>query len=134
MTTINKTNTDQGNDTTKMISIAVVIALIFIIGAIFVSKPETSAVSANNVEIRDGVQYITINAKGGYFPQVSTAQAGIPTKLIMKTEGSFDCSSALVIPDLDYQAMLPQTGETEIDIGTPKANTPLQGTCGMGMY
>jgi hypothetical protein len=30
--------------------------------------------------------------------------------------------------------MLPATGETVIDAGTPKNGDTLQGVCGMGMY
>ncbi len=87
-----------------------------------------------NSEIKDGVQYITINARGGYTPRLSTAKAGIPTKLIVKTNGTFDCSASLVIRSLGFQKILPQNGETIIDVGIPKAGTPLQGICGMGMY
>ncbi|NCO62135.1 sulfite exporter TauE/SafE family protein, partial [Candidatus Kaiserbacteria bacterium] len=48
--------------------------------------------------------------------------------------GTYDCSAALVIRSANYQEVLPPTGQTEIDIGTPKAGEPLRGTCGMGMY
>ncbi len=84
--------------------------------------------------VKDGVQYITITARGGYTPEVSVAQSGIPTKLIVKTNGTYDCSSSLVIKSLNYQKILPQTGEEIIDLGIPKAGIPLQGVCGMGMY
>ncbi|MCC6323436.1 hypothetical protein IT400_01445 [Candidatus Nomurabacteria bacterium] len=90
--------------------------------------------AVENSVIRDGIQYITINAKGGYSPQVSNAKAGISTKLIVKTNGTFDCSAALVIRQIGYQKILPQTGETVIDIGTPVAGVPFQGLCSMGMY
>jgi hypothetical protein len=30
--------------------------------------------------------------------------------------------------------MLPQTGDTEIDLSTPKSGDKIPGTCGMGMY
>ena len=39
----------------------------------------------------------------------------------MKTSGSFDCSSALVIRSINYQQMLPQTGRREIDLGISRA-------------
>lgn len=87
-----------------------------------------------NIEVRDGVQYITINAKGGYSPRVSAAQANIPTKLIVKTNGTYDCSAALVIRSIGYRKVLAQTGEEVIDIGTLQAGESLQGTCSMGMY
>lgn len=118
--------------------IAITIVIIAVFGSIFIigSKPGNgqSTASAENTQIKDGVQYVTINAGGGYSPRVSTAKAGIPTKLIVKTNGAYDCSSSLAIRSLGFQKILPQTGETEIDIGTPKAGVPLQGVCGMGMY
>lgn len=94
---------------------------------------DTTTEQVSNTEIKDGIQYITINAKGGYSPRVTTAKAGIPTKLIMKTDGTYDCSSSLVIRSIDYQKILPKTGEEVIDLGTPKVG-PFQGMCGMGMY
>lgn len=112
--------------------------LALIIGiVIFGSTPKNLAKNTSdqkNYEIKNGIQYITIHAKGGYSPQVSTAEAGIPTKLIIKTNGTYDCSASLAIKSLQYQKILPQTGEETIDIGTPVAGTPLRGVCGMGMY
>jgi hypothetical protein len=98
-----------------------------------VNGNDTDVVSNNNV-VKDGVQYITITALGGYQPRSSTAKAGIPTKLVMKTDGAYDCSTSLVIRSLNYRGTLPSTGETVIDAGTPKAGDNLQGVCGMGMY
>lgn len=125
----------------KTASIIITIALIVGLGIIFVggskSKDNTSTATNQAVQnsvIKDGVQYITINAKSGYSPKVSTAQAGIPTKLIVKTDGTYDCSASLAIHSIGYQKILPQTGETEIDIGSQKAGETLQGVCGMGMF
>jgi uncharacterized protein len=121
----------------KTVSIIIILGLVVVMGIIFSggSKPDTSGTqAAQNVEIKNGVQYITIDAKGGYFPKVSNAKAGIPTKLIIKTNGTYDCSASLAIHSINYQKILPQTGETEIDLGTPKVGEPLQGVCGMGMY
>jgi plastocyanin domain-containing protein len=117
----------------------ITLGLIIGIGIIFLGGSESGSETAStqpgqNVEIRDGVQYITINAKGGYSPRVSSAQADIPTKLIVKTNGTYDCSTALVIRSIGYQKILPQTGEEVIDIGTSKAGSSVQGTCSMGMY
>jgi plastocyanin domain-containing protein len=88
----------------------------------------------DNSVIKDGVQYITITAHGGYSPRSSFAKAGIPTSLVVKTNGTYDCSASLAIHSLKYQKMLPNTGETVIDAGIPKAGDILQGVCGMGMY
>lgn len=87
-----------------------------------------------NSVIQDGVQYVTIVASGGYAPRQSYAKAGLPTKLIVKTNGTYDCSAALVIKSLKYREMLPRTGETSIDVGTPVSGETLQGVCAMGMY
>ena len=88
----------------------------------------------SNVEVRDGVQYVTVTAKGGYSPRVSTVKADIPTKLIMKTKGTYDCSSSLVIRSIGFQKILESEGETEIDLGTLKVGQQIQGVCSMGMY
>ncbi len=116
----------------------ITIGLIVGIGVIFVGSKDGDKTaltqSMQNVEVKDGIQYITIDAKGGYSPKLSNAKADIPTKLIVKTNGTYDCSSSLVIKSLGYQKILAQTGEEMIDVGTPKAGEPLQGVCGMGMY
>lgn len=125
----------------KTATLIILFACVIVIGMIIFNKPtqkdttiNTDTQSVENSQIKDGIQYITINARGGYTPKVSTAKAGIPTKLLIKTNGTYDCSASLVIHSLGYRKILPQTGETVIDIGTPKAGTPLQGVCGMGMY
>ena len=121
----------------KTVSIIITLALVIGIGIIFFgdSKSENNSTEAvQNSEIKDGIQYITINAKGGYSPKISAAKAGIPTKLIVKTDGTYDCSASLVIRSLGFQKILSQTGEEVIDIGIPEAGQPLQGVCGMGMY
>ena len=105
--------------------------IIFLGGSI---SKNNSSQAVQNSEIKDGIQYITINAKGGYSPKVSVAKADIPTKLIIKTNGTYDCSASLVIRSIGFQKTLSQTGEEIIDIGTPKAGQSLQGICGMGMY
>ena len=98
------------------------------------TQKKVSNVPVENSVIKDGVQYITITAQAGYSPKMSTAKSGIKTKLIVKTNGTYDCSSSLVIGSLKYRNILPNTGETTIDAGTPKAGDTLQGICGMGMY
>jgi hypothetical protein len=92
-----------------------------------------SQIPDNNVSIENGVQIIEIKAKGGYLPRVSVAKAGIPTIIRFNTKGTFDCSSSVRIPSMNLFKSLPQSGTTDIDLGTQPAGT-LQGTCGMGMY
>lgn len=120
----------------KTASIIITVGIVASIGIIFLgqsNKNSDSAQSVQNVEIRDGIQYVTISARGGYSPRVSRAQANIPTKLVVKTNGTYDCSAALVIKSIGYQKILPQTGEEVIDLGTPQVGS-LKGLCSMGMY
>jgi plastocyanin domain-containing protein len=123
----------------KTASFIITLGLVIGIGVIFLGGPKNdtdlaSDQAGQNVEMKDGIQYVTIEARGGYSPEISTAKAGVPTKLILKTNGTYDCSSSLVIRSIGYQKILAQTGEEIIDLGISEAGTPLQGTCGMGMY
>jgi plastocyanin domain-containing protein len=126
---------------------SIIIAILILSGAFYYTNRDTTSPSpktgstqkvsnipVENSVIKDGVQYITITAQSGYSPRMSTAKAGIPTKLVVKTNGTYDCSSSLVIRSLSYRNILPNTGETTIDAGTPKAGDTLQGVCGMGMF
>jgi plastocyanin domain-containing protein len=81
----------------------------------------------------DGKQIVEITARGGYQPRVSIAKAGISTILRFNTNGTFDCSASVRIPSLDISKLLPQSGSTDIDIGSQQVAT-LNGSCGMGMY
>lgn len=120
----------------KTTIISVIVAAVLIGGAFVLTRDNSSlgdSAPANNVNIVDGKQIIEINAKGGYQPRRSVAKAGIPTVIRFNTKGTFDCSSSVRIPSLGISKFLPQTGSTDIDIGTGQLGT-LQGTCGMGMY
>lgn len=117
-------------------ALAIVIGAVIVGGAFFLVKPSAPKVAdapANNVSIVDGKQIIEISAKGGYQPRKSIAKAGIPTIIRFNTKGTFDCSSSVRIPSMNISQVLPQSGSTDIDIGTQQVAT-LQGSCGMGMY
>ena len=115
---------------------AIFISFLLIVGAIFYSGGKTNEIinpSIDNVSIVNGRQIIDLRAKGGYQPRITIATAGIPTTLRVNTNGTFDCSAIIRIPSLDIGKVLPQTGDTDIDLGSPKSGI-LNGTCGMGMY
>lgn len=98
------------------------------------TEPNTiTAPKENNVTVVDGKQIIEIDAKGGYLPRKSVAKAGVPTVIRFNTANTFDCSSSIRIPSMDISKILPSSGSTDIDVGTPSAG-PLKGSCGMGMY
>lgn len=116
---------------------AITVAVIIIIGAIVFtggSDGPSEQGTRSNVTMENGTQIIAINAKGGYSPRLTIAKAGIPTVIKMNTAGTFDCSSALVIPNLKYRENLPLSGETLIDVPPQQAGTSMQGLCAMGMY
>jgi len=122
----------------KSTVISIIVAVVLIGGSFILTKGNFQSqtdmqVTANNVTVVDGTQIITINAKGGYQPRKSIAKAGIPTIIRFDTKGTFDCSSAVRIPSMNISKTLPQTGSTDIPIGSQHMST-LQGTCGMGMY
>lgn len=130
----------------KNIIISIVVATALIIFAIVLTSGKTNNQSygpddtktkkespINNVSVMDGKQIIEITAKGGYTPRKSIAKAEIPTILRINTNGTFDCSSSIRIPNLNISKNLPQSGVTEIDLGINKIGI-LHGTCGMGMY
>ena len=121
----------------KLTVASIILALIFIGGAIIFARNGTkidTAVSQNNVSVADGKQIIEIDAKGGYSPSITIAKANIPTIIKVKTQGTFDCSSALVIQSIGYRANLPPSGETLIEVPPQEAGSTLRGMCAMGMY
>ena len=122
----------------KATIVSIIAAVVLIGGAFMLTKGNSSSetntnIAENNVTVVDGKQIIEIHAKGGYQPRKSIAKAGMPTVLRFDTSGTFDCSSSVRIPSMNISKVLPQTGSTDIDIGTQQVAT-LQGTCGMGMY
>lgn len=115
---------------------SIIIAIVLISGAFMLannSRGTDSTANANNVSIVDGKQIIEITARGGYKPRNSVAKAGIPTIIRFETSGTFDCSSSVRIPSLNIFKSLPQSGSTDIDVGTQSVGK-LVGSCGMGMY
>lgn len=97
------------------------------------NKP-TLATENASVNIVKGVQIIDLAAKGGFSPPYIEATAGLPTELRVATNGTYDCSSTLVIPSLNYQKTLEPTGVETIQLNASQAQGTLDGTCGMGMY
>lgn len=124
----------------KNIAVSIIISLALIGGTLyFISDrsvlTETNEVAqVQNVEIKDGIQYVTVVAKGGYFPRITEIKGGLPTKLVVKTDSTYDCSASLVVRSVGFQKILQPTGEEVIDLGIPRSGEKLQGVCGMGMY
>lgn len=118
----------------KGILIAIIIAALLIGGALAVSPDADNKEGVNNVVMDGDKQIINIEARGGYFPRVTTAKANLPTVIKVSTNNTFDCSSALIIPSLNFRKNLPPVGVTEIEVSPQQAGTKIQGLCSMGMY
>ncbi len=123
----------------KNIIISIIISIALIGGTLYyISNRSTfssgEVMQTQNVEIVDGVQYVTITAKGGYSPRLTEIKGGLPTKLVVKTNGTYDCSLSLVVRSVGFQKILQSTGEEIIDLGILKTGEEVQGVCGMGMY
>lgn len=117
--------------------IAIVIGSLLVMSAFALGRgniDDSSARSASNVSVENGKQVVTISAKGGYSPRMTEAKADMPTTLRVATNGTFDCSSVLAIPAMNYQENLPPSGVTEIELPPQKAGSTFEGLCGMGMY
>ncbi len=84
--------------------------------------------------IEQGIQYVDITARAGYSPRSTQATAGMPTVIRMRTQDTYDCSSTVVIPTINYQGTLLASGVTDIPIPADKAYGTLEGMCGMNMY
>jgi sulfite exporter TauE/SafE len=92
----------------------------------------TATADTTTTTVTDGHQEIVVTASDrGYSPRVSAITAGIPTTLILRSDGATGCVRAFVIGDTE--TVLPESGDTRIDLGTPTAGT-LRYACGMGMY
>jgi plastocyanin domain-containing protein len=82
----------------------------------------------------DGVQRVRVEvADAGYHPARALARAGVPTVLVLRTDHTTGCTRGFVLPSRGVQRVLPTTGETGIDLGSPRAGT-ITWTCAMGMY
>lgn len=123
----------------KSIIFSIFISICIILGSFYLVSKKTKEnkndiAQIQNVEIKDGIQYVSVIAKGGYYPRITNVSSGIPTKLIVKTEGTYDCSAYLVIRSINFKKMLQPINEEVIDIGILGVGDKIQGVCGMGMY
>lgn len=98
------------------------------------SQNRTASSNVNTVAQQGNQQRIKILARGGYTPNQINAVANKDTVLEIETKGTYDCSSSIAIPALNYRNNLPPTGSTEIKISAVQAKDSIEILCGMGMY
>lgn len=124
----------------KTFNVILLIFGIIIISTIFFvlifSNNSNSKVADNNqyVITDNGKQVLLMDARIGYKPNDFDVKAGIPSILRITTQNTYDCSSYVIIPSLNISKALPTTGTTDIDLGTQKSGTTINGSCSMGMY
>jgi sulfite exporter TauE/SafE len=82
---------------------------------------------------RPGVVTVSVR-NDGYYPQVARAKANQPFKLALVTDQVYSCSRAVVVPSLNVEEFLPETGTVYIDIPAHPAGSKLFYSCSMGMY
>lgn len=131
-----KQNKETTNGVKIFISISVILIIALLVGVIVIlgsgSNNDSTIVAGDTLE--SGKQVITINTKGGYSPNNITAKAGTPSILRFATKNTFDCSTALVIKQLNISKNLPPNGNTDIEVPAQVAGSVINGSCSMGMY
>jgi uncharacterized protein len=103
------------------------------------ASPTSQPGSKPSIESGPGLEaaanVITIQVlDSGYDPNYILAQPEQPLQLNLVTNHSYSCGRAFLIPALDIQTILPETGETAIDISPQPAGSVLYFTCAMGMF
>lgn len=120
-----------------LIAITIVAILIIVLFTVIPQNSNDSVKSATTsaVTIENGIQIINVKAlSGGYSPSKIIAEAGKKTVLRLESKNSYGCERSFRIPKLNISKVLPQSGITEFDLGTPTAGENILGTCSMGMY
>lgn len=78
---------------------------------------------------------LTLNVgNSGYSPQRLKALANQPVHLNLVTQSTYSCARDFVIPSLNIQILLPDTGTVPVEIPAQKPGTIIRFTCSMGMY
>jgi sulfite exporter TauE/SafE len=76
-----------------------------------------------------------INARNnGYSPNRISLPADQPIELHLLTSRTRSCSRAIYIPDINVMQLLPESGDTIINIPAQSSGTKMQFMCTMGMY
>ena len=121
-----------------LITVLVIGGFIFLVGGGGSAKSSNSdnGNSANSsvVSTVDGKQIIEVTVSGGYSPGTISAKAGVPSVLRMKSDGAYGCERAFNIPKLGISEVLPESGNTDFDLGAQAKGAKVKGTCRMGMY
>jgi plastocyanin domain-containing protein len=117
-----------------LISLMLFISVFFVISvfALAANNGDSQTQNPSNVYMENGVQVIELSAKNGYKPRVSVAQAGLESVLRVSTNGTFDCSAVVSLPEIGVRRGLAAYETVDIELGT-REKSVFHGSCGMGM-
>jgi sulfite exporter TauE/SafE len=106
----------------------------FSANAIIQSLQSETAASTNQAYLATS-NVVRINVQNsGYSPNNIIASAGQAIALHMVTQNTYSCARAFVIPSLNFMKVLPDTGDTVINLPAQAKGSRLDFTCSMGMY
>ncbi len=97
-----------------------------------IAPPPVQSVPYSSVPGTDSLVINVTNA--GYAPASLSAPAGKPVKVRFVSKNTQSCALAVVIPSLNFEKVLPQTGEASVNIPAQKAGSVIPYSCSMGMY
>ncbi|OIP71290.1 MAG: hypothetical protein AUK48_12635 [Oscillatoriales cyanobacterium CG2_30_44_21] len=92
------------------------------------SKPK-----AQQAEIQDGVQEVTITVDGGYTPSLVTVKRGQPVRLQFDRRDPSSCLEKVLFPEFHVAEDLVLNQTTPVEF-TPQTVGIFQFSCGMGMF
>ena len=81
---------------------------------------------------RDGLQEVRVVVKGGYWPDVVRARAGVPLRIVFDRQEDGDCSARVVFADLAQSSWLAPHAQTTVDL-LPDRPGRFGFSCGMNM-
>jgi P-type Cu+ transporter len=83
-------------------------------------------------EVRDGIQEVEIEVKGGYSPDLIHVRQGVPLRLVFDRREAGECTSRVVFEDLGVDAYLPPHERTAVEL-VPDRPGRFRFACGMNM-
>ncbi len=102
--------------------------------AVQAAAPNGSQLAVTHNSNSSGADVEILVKDDGYYPYRVVAPAGVPVRLHLVTKDTHSCSRAFVIPSLNIQKLLWETGEEVVEIPAQKAGSELAYSCSMGMY
>jgi uncharacterized protein len=98
-----------------------------------ITPPALSAPTAVPAEAGQNAYVVNVG-NNGYSPNVLHLAAEKQVTLNWVTQGTHSCALSVVVPGLNYQKILPSTGQIGLSIPAQKRGTVIEYSCSMGMY